>query len=165
MKSWSTRGIDPVNRVIRTVVFALAAMAGCVVVTTEPIRSPLQEELDANLAKWAASGLDTYEYRFVRACECRPEVSGPIIITVENGTVTAVKRPDDSPDLPPWEGGSTPTIPHLFGTVQSAIDGEPGSIIVEYDDQWGYPTNIYIDWDLGTADEETSYSASDLAVP
>jgi len=141
------------------------ATGGCIPFVSNPAQNnptidPLQEELDANLAKWVASGIDTYEYQFVRACECPREGAGPIIVTVESGVVKGVRRPDDS-DMPPWEGGSYP-IEQLFAEVQEAIDGDPDSIIVTYDAEYGYPRQIYIDWRVETADEETAYEASDL---
>jgi hypothetical protein len=141
------------------------ATGGCVLfpgipAANNPTIDPLQQELDANRAKWIASGIDTYEYQFVRACECPPESAGPIIVTVDNGTIASVRRPAGS-ELPRWEGGSYP-VEQLFAEVQAAIDGEPDSIVVTYDAEFGYPTQIYIDWDAGTADEETAYQATDL---
>ncbi len=148
-----------------SVVLCAVSAGACVLfpgipAANNPAIDPLQAELDANLAKWIASGIHTYEYRFVRACECPREGAGPIIVTVESGVVTDVRRPDDS-DMPPWEGGSYP-IEQLFSEVQEAIDGEPDSIIVAYDAEFGYPTQIYIDWNAAQADEETAYEASDL---
>lgn len=124
-----------------------------------------QAELDAALAKWESQGIDTYEYRFSNACECLPETSGPIIITVFNDEVTAVRRPDDAAGLPPRDGGPAPTIPELFETVQSAIVEGADSITVEYDEEFGFPTQLTIDWDAGLADEETIYTAEDLVAP
>jgi hypothetical protein len=36
---------------------------------------------------------------------------------------------------------------------------------VEYEEEFGFPTEIYIDWDAGVADEETIYTAEDLVTP
>jgi hypothetical protein len=124
-----------------------------------------QAELDAAKANWESQGIETYEYRFSNACECLPETSGPIIITVFDGEVTGVRRPDDAAGFPPRNGGPTPTIPELFETVQSAIDEGADSITVEYDAETGLPKAIVIDWDAGLADEETSYTAGDLDTP
>lgn len=124
-----------------------------------------QIDLDAAKAKWEAEGGETYEYRFSNACECLPATSGPIIITVIDDEVTDVRRPIDAADLPPRDGGPTPTISELFETIQSAIDEEADSITVVYDEEFGYPTEITIDWDSELADEETLYEASDLELP
>lgn len=123
-----------------------------------------QVELDTAVAKWEAQELDTYEYLFSNSCECLPETSGPIIVTVFNGDVAAVRRPAGS-NLPDRDGGPQPTVEDLFATVQEAIDEQAASITVEYDAELGYPTQITIDWDATMADEETYYEASDLEAP
>ena len=44
--------------------------------------------------------------------------------------------------------------------------GEPEiwpSLLVEYDDRFGYPTRLDIDWRLGLADDETFWAMRDLA--
>lgn len=148
---------------IATMVILLSScgLGGCGLV----VGDPQQAELDAALARWESQGIETYEYRFNNACLCTVETSGPIIITVTDGEVTAVRRPDDAADLPPYDGGPTPTIPELFETVQSALDEGADSITVEYDEEFGFPTQLYIDWEALVADEETSYSAGELVIP
>ena len=126
---------------------------------------PQQSELDAARARWESLGIDSYEYRFENSCMCPPESTGPIIITVTGGEVADIRRPDDAAGLPPPDGRVTPTIPELFDAVQSAIDEGADSISVQYDEEAGFPTQLYIDWDAGVADEETSYLARDLDMP
>ena len=148
---------------IATVVILVSSyvVGGCGLVGGDP----QQVELDLARAKWESQGIDTYEYRFSNACECLPETSGPIIITVVNDEVTATRRPEDAAGLPPRDGGPAPTIPELFETVQSAIHEGADSITVEYDEEFGFPTQLYIDWDAGLADEETIYTAGELVTP
>ncbi len=150
------------KRVSSAAFLAITSIGACVPTPNEPPGSSLQNALDANRTKWEATGPDSYTYRFANACECLPETTGPILIVVEDGQVTSVLRPEDAAGLPSVYTGPRPTIPHLFDTVQAAIEMAAPSIVVTYDEQWGYPTQIYIDWDTVTADEETSHTAGEL---
>jgi hypothetical protein len=46
--------------------------------------------------------------------------------------------------------------------VSDALDQNAYSVAVEYDDDWGYPRSIYIDYDREMVDDELSITAQDL---
>jgi hypothetical protein len=54
------------------------------------------------------------------------------------------------------------TVEQLFAVVSDALDQNAYSVAVEYDDDWGYPRDIYIDYDREMVDDELSITAQDL---
>jgi hypothetical protein len=54
------------------------------------------------------------------------------------------------------------TVEQLFAVVSDALDGNAHTVTVEYDDDWGYPRSIYIDYDREMVDDELSITAQDL---
>jgi hypothetical protein len=149
------------NRTYLPVLGLIASLAGCT--SPNPGDVELQQELDANRAKWTAAGLSAYEYRFSNGCFCPPEITAPLLIKVEANEVTDLRRADDNTPVEPRDGGFYPTIADLFDVLQSALESDAAAIVVQYDPDLGYPRDIYIDWNAGVADEETSLSATDLA--
>jgi hypothetical protein len=149
------------------IIVVLTTTGGCIPITIEPGPSPLQAELDANRAKWAAMGLDDYEYNLFTGCSCPDRIVGPNIMTVSDGVVTGIRSAADGTPIELEEGFFYPTIDDLFDRIQRAFDGEVrgNAFSAQYDDEFGYPTSIYIDWVPEYADEESSYYARDLVIP
>lgn len=100
----------------------------------------LQAELDANRAKWAAAGINSYEYHYERVCFC-PPASG--VVRVEQGRVVSVLL-DESPGRVSTDTADFPTIEELFAGIQASIDANHASIEVEFDPALGYPTQVSI---------------------
>jgi hypothetical protein len=46
--------------------------------------------------------------------------------------------------------------------VSAALDQNAFSVTVAYDDDWGYPRDIYIDYDREMVDDELSITAQNL---
>ena len=110
------------------------------------------------MARWDATGPVSYVYTYETVCFC--PFSGPITVTVENGTVTDVTAPEadlDGADL--TEKGLT--VEDLF---EIAIDAETDADVldVRYDAEYGYPTVIDIDYVLDAADDEIAYTVTDF---
>jgi len=100
---------------------------------------------------WQAQGIDDYTFTYVRSCECLPEMAGPFDVTVRRGIVAEVS----------YQGGPVDptsrtfyTIDALFALIEEASDLEADRIDVTYHPAFGYPTEIYIDYEVDTADEE-----------
>jgi hypothetical protein len=127
------------RRSLSAVLFSLAvsvALASC----SGP--TDTRDTLAAARARWTSRGPASYSVTIVRMCECLPEMSGPVVLTVRNGTVESRLYANDAavsaayaPLFPPVEG--------LFDIVDGAIDGEE-TLSVSYDEQFGFPTRIAI---------------------
>ncbi|MFC1713169.1 DUF6174 domain-containing protein [Candidatus Poribacteria bacterium] len=55
-----------------------------------------------------------------------------------------------------------PTIEELFDLLQNSISVEPDEFIAEYDPEYGYPTKVWIDYELGSDDDENAFIAHSL---
>ncbi len=127
-----------------------------------------QREAFANaLRRWETAGIVDYEYQFTRNCFCPREFTGPYAASVQNGEVTlATLDGVDLFDIEMLEIGRydeiIQTVDDVFAEVERALR-EADSFNAEYHPQLGYPTEVWIDWDLRTADEEVGYVIRFLA--
>jgi hypothetical protein len=118
--------------------------------------------LRQGMLRWAARAPSSYEIVLRRTgCECTPAMLATVRVTVRDGEVQAVI------DIQTGEPVTTElyhamTVEQLFAVVSDALDQNAYSVAVEYDDDWGYPRDIYIDYDREMVDDELSITAQDL---
>jgi hypothetical protein len=135
-----------------------AALAGC---DSFSSGNPAQNQLDAAELRWANAGYVSYEYKLRRLCFCAPEHTHTLRVRVESGQVTSVFDLDTN--LPATSTSLGFTVPQLFAIIQDALDRRAFRLAVEYEETLGYPSAIGVDYDDGTADDEITYLASELA--
>jgi hypothetical protein len=111
-----------------------------------PIVFSQSSELNRNQAKWESQHIINYRFSF-----SLPYSSGTLTVEVKNGKVVSVVD-DQGKIISPadQESSNDPypfvfTVPGLFSYVDQEIRDKPEKIIVSYDPNLGYPTNIYID--------------------
>jgi Family of unknown function (DUF6174) len=146
-------GLGPIGALLLRVAL-LAPAAGAQVV--DP-----QAALDANRARWDAANVLDYQYRMQRGCFCPPDLTEPGIVKVRDGAIESVESPDGLSLLDPAD---YLTIDGLFDVIQDAIDASADAIQATYDETLGVPLSISIDYLLPAADDEISYSATELVV-
>ena len=117
------------------------------------------KDLDKARTRWYSLNVTDYDYRYSMSCECLDSVSSPKNVQIRNGTIQSVEYaynfdPSADPTVPPEAIDSIQTVPELFDTIQSAIDGGAYKVDVQYDRNYGHPTSIRIDYDEMMADEE-----------
>lgn len=128
----------------------------------KPVATTVQTLLNDNRGKWNKAAIKNYQYEYQRSCFCPPEYREPLIVKVSNGQIT--KTTVKKTGKPATEKLKALTVNQLFDKVQDAIDKKAHSIKVEYDDQYGFPASITIDYDQRMADEELYLSAKNLQV-
>ena len=125
---------------------------------------------DSNLIPFGAGGgsgestaLIPYEYKYQRICFCQEEYLGPFHVKIdEKGIISEVINEFngvvDTTGNTMWD---VPTVDDVFFTISLALMGntETGklpafSVYVEYDEIFGYPTSVGIDYEEFIADEE-----------
>eukprot|EP00980_Cylindrotheca_fusiformis_P007559 scaffold1567_cov102-Cylindrotheca_fusiformis.AAC.10 len=119
-----------------------------------------QQELNDAKALWESQGLESYNYTYQRRCECPDEDTVPklvevvddVVVAVNGVAVTSVARAATNVTVPP-------TIDGLFDSIQDGINQTAFIITVTYDSTYGYPTDIFIDYDEQTADDELDVTA------
>ncbi len=143
----------------------MALLASGAISCSDPV-GPERSELDRARGRWESRPPVVYEFRFQRSCFCPRELVRPVRITVSNGVVISAVDPDtNEPVTPPLNG--FPTIDDLFDEIQDAIDREADDIDATYDEAFGYPVQVFIDWIRNAIDDEMSFQVSDYvdAVP
>ena len=122
--------------------------------------SPQAQLLRAK-SRWEQSGITAYTYTTAQQCFCPQDYVAPVAVDVLDGVVQGVVFEDgqagEVPD--PQRFG---TVDDLFAKLQDAIDRGAVSITVEYEQQLGYPTTAFIDYDALIADEEQGFAVSEL---
>ncbi|MFN0092346.1 MAG: DUF6174 domain-containing protein [Acidimicrobiales bacterium] len=149
---------------VAAVVLILAA--GCAMTpVTEPVSptgsGPMQAELDAARAKWAAASPAVYRFELTRSCFCLPEFTGPFRVEVAGGQVIEVVHLELGAEVDADRGES---IEGLFALLQRAITEGAVEIRAAYDPVLGHPTDLYVDRDRRIADEEIGYRVRDLVI-
>ena len=124
-----------------------------------------QKELDAHRALWDSHRAIDYDYYYRRSCFCMEDYTRKFEVQVRNDTVDAAFYAEDgtaAPDalLENW----LPTIDGIFDQIQSAIDRSAYSMTIRYNETFGYPMSVSIDYEVMMADEELYVSASELEI-
>mmetsp|Transcript_25985 Transcript_25985/g.72484 ORF Transcript_25985/g.72484 Transcript_25985/m.72484 type:complete len:760 (-) Transcript_25985:158-2437(-) len=116
-----------------------------------------QVAFDAAKELWTAAALTAYDFGYRRTCFCDPKSVAPFLVRVEDGAITKILNQDwtnvDDPDV----RAVVQSIDQLFDTIQQAIDGNAHSLKVTYNEQFGYPETVSIDYNFNIADDEVVY--------
>jgi hypothetical protein len=107
----------------------------------------LQRKLDAARRSWKAAHVRSYRFHLRQSCFCAPQKSHLVVVR------------DGVPKLWPSGMKSVATVPRLFGLIQAAIDQRAAKITATYGKR-GVPREIYVDYAVYVADEESGYSTS-----
>ena len=116
-----------------------------------------QRDLSRARRTWSSNDIRDYEYVVKRNCFC---VLGGVAvrITVRNDVVYAREIDGTSVPVPQSMSSLYPSIHGLFTVIQDAIDARAYELTTEYDYTYGFPTDIWIDYDRRVADEEEGYT-------
>lgn len=138
---------------------AVIGLAAC---SSNPL-GPDGDALEAARARWAETEPGAYVFQFRRSCFCGPSVLREIRIDVIHGVVVAAVHVDDGQpvDEPLSE---VPTIDDLFDEIQAALDRDAHELVAAYDENFGYPTNVAIDFILQAVDEEMAFQVTSFDV-
>lgn len=121
--------------------------------------TPMSQEMIDLLAAKAKWGLPArYEYVFQKSCYCMSKFVQPMHVIVENGTKINVTYVDDARAGSESQDviNSIYTIEEQFLVIEQALSGpfKADSVVVDYDDELGYPLVLSIDYESAIADEE-----------
>lgn len=120
-----------------------------------------------NLQKWQSftGGSDDFvSYTTQQSCFCTPEFTRPMNISESNGEITSATYADTNEPVPDNIRQSLQTVDQRFAQLQNAYENGAARVDVEYDPQFGFPTSVFIDRSELIADEEVSYTITDLGI-
>jgi len=144
--------------VLGAVVFLSIAAGGC---GDDPL-GPEEAALVSARARWDAAGHSVYTYRYRLSCFCPPQLLETARVSVSDGQITAVYLLDSDAPAPPETHDMYDTIDGLFARLERDLANDPAAFEVTYDAAAGYPTSAQVDISEQIADEEYSFTASDL---
>ena len=144
--------------VLGTVVLLSMAAGGC---GDDPL-GPEEEALVSARARWEAAGHSVYTYGYRLSCFCPPQLLETARVSVSDGQVTAVYLLDSDAPAAPETWNLYDTIDGLFDRLAMSLANDPMVFEAMYDGVLGYPTSAQIDISEQIADEEYSFTASDL---
>jgi hypothetical protein len=114
-------------------------------------------ELAAARQRWNGQNLQSYSFTLQRSCFC-VNVQ-PLRVTVIGDAVVSVVDPATNK---PVDLRSGETIDGLFRFIENAIATKAAVLEVRYDAVAGFPTHINFDGSFRVADDELTYTASNV---
>src|SRR5687767_141263 len=122
-----------------------------------------REELWRNAVRWQQQGIDDYRYVLTAGCECLPEWVRPTEVLVRDGETIALRYVNNyDPNV--WSRfRELDSVAKLFDFVEDAYDRDAARVEVEYHPEFGVPTQITVDYDVGIADDEISITVREFA--
>jgi hypothetical protein len=119
-------------------------------------------DLQRHQKLWRSQDIQHYQYTYNKRCFCPLPAHTPTKVFVKDRTVIAVADPATEHPIEGADLAAYPSIEQLFAAIEEAIARKAEAIEVTYDLKLGYPTQISIDYIKLAADDEISYSATDL---
>lgn len=139
---------------------SLRGFAVILAVVISACSSPLGPDEARELAiarqRWAERAFADYTFETRHDCFCPPEQTGPVRITVRQGTIESVTRLDTgAPALPAdWY-----TIEELFDRIPvMAKENGVDDVIVRYDATLWFPSSIEVRFNKDVLDAGSIYS-------
>jgi hypothetical protein len=146
-------GILPAAAKTTLVVLAAMIFSGC-------LTGPETVDLAAHKAKWKKTEPAAYQYHVKRFCECWPE---DVEVWATRDSVIRIREigaESQSPNLHRQDF----SIDSLFAEVERALAQEYVTRKVSFNEAYGFPESVYIDFDKQIADEEYSLVISDFGI-
>ena len=140
----------------------LPTLVACDSITGTDDLSREQSRLDRNWDRFQSTAPLSYSYVVRVDCQCPTDVTRPVTVWVDRGTIEYLLYEDDGRPVPLSYSNSFLSAEQLFDAIQDGIDRRADLIDVEYDPTYGYPTSVYIDYDRRVADEELSLTTHGL---
>lgn len=144
---------------MRKILFILMAVA----LTACASVGAASSDFDIARDKWQDAGISHYRFNLNISCFCIFTQDMPLIIEVQDGEVVSMEYQSgneiDPSNLELFERYAT--IDRIFAELETALV-EADSVTVEYDETYGFPTQVSIDLDQQMADEEIYLTISDF---
>lgn len=122
-------------------------------------------EFEGARQKWQDAGISHYRFKVAIGCFCIFTQDMPLIIEVQDGEVVSMEYQSgneiDPSNLELFNRYAT--VDAIFVELEKALV-DADSVTVEYDETYGFPTQVSIDFDQQAADEEIYLTISDFEV-
>ena len=142
----------------------LAPLCGCDILRLGDDRHvDTQSLLDSSRKTWDSQMASNYQFNFQWSCYCTMDFVAEVNITVgENRIQGAAFIESDVPIPLNAAIERYKVMDGLFDLLQSAIDENAHTIAAKYHPELGYPTEVWIDYEQNSVDEELGFSIHNL---
>jgi hypothetical protein len=145
----------------------MTTTSGYVLMTAMSLATACSQPVDdhgvtAARDRWTQHATAGYRFDWQRGCECPPELTRSMEITVASGQITSAVYADDRSPVADQFRATLLTIDGVFDKIQMAIDQRPDEIRLSFDPALGYPTSVFVDYSHQIADEELALQISGL---
>ena len=123
-----------------------------------------QADLARNRAKWNEANISHYRYHLDLRCLCSFFEDMPLVIEVLDGEVVSMEFQSGNPikqaDRKSFE--AIATIDRIFARLREDFWKNPDEVFVDYDQTYGFPTQIRIDYSKDFGEDDFSLIVSDF---
>jgi len=121
-----------------------------------------QSEIERNREKWRDANISHYRFNLNIGCFCVFSQDMPLVIEVRDGQVVSMEyqngNPIDAGNREFFERFAT--IDRVFAEVDADLAGAADEIVVTYDQTYGFPAQVNIDYVKEAIDEELALTVS-----
>ena len=148
---------------MRKILFILLAvlLTGCASLVGQAQGSP-----NSPAEQWQDANISHYRYELSISCFCIFTQDMPLVIEVKDGEVVSMEyksgKEIDPSLLENFQRYDT--IDKILAILEKAQNGEADHVNVTYDETYGYPKDVTIDYEEQAADEEVYLTISSFEV-
>lgn len=143
-----------------TILAALGLLLSACAGSEKEGASPVTDYPEA-MALWQSKAVAGYEVTIEQTCFCPPDLLQPMRVTVRQGKVIDIEGLEQPLNHPEVLDERRLTIEGLLSLI--AESGKSASkLVVQYDQQYGFPVRLEMDGSPFIADDEFSYRLSDF---
>lgn len=130
----------------------------------QPAAATPTSDFDRAQQKWQDANISHYRFNLFIGCFCIFTEDMPLTIEVNDGKVVSMElktgKEIDSSFLELFNRYAT--IDQIFAELGKALGGEADAVTVTYDETYGFPSEVSIDFDQQAADEEIYLTISEF---
>ena len=122
--------------------------------------------LESARRQWQEAGISHYRFNLNMVCFCAFAENMPLVVEVQDGNVVSMEYQNgneiDPASLEFFQRYET--IDRIFAELEKAMDGEADEVTVSYDDTYGFPEQVDIDFIKEAIDDELVLTVSGFEV-
>lgn len=115
----------------------------------------LRDQLQFNESKWAAEGTADYTITVSRGATF-DDAPRPVTSEVVGNSIVSASYADDGTPVEAAVLAEQQTVTELFAFLRNALSQRPVAFSVNYDEDYGFPNLIVIDFDARSADDDVA---------
>ena len=149
---------------MKKLLFIFTLMALVLTACAAAAVSGSQTEIGQNKEKWQNANISHYRYQLHISCFCIFVEDMPLIIEVKDGEVVSMEFQSGKEIDPSLHEtfDKYATIDRFFAELETDINGAADVVTAKYDETYGFPTEVTIDFVEEATDDELYLTLSNF---